>query len=249
MKKIIYASFIAVLLFNTGCGKKKSGPWAPDAINDTSQELIEKNIEEMGEGRWDKELYLDILKNQIEAYDDTQNAKDGLRSKLNHVYGKVLVKEGNLLMDDNCGNNHGKLGQVMAELKNFPNAEDAAELNKRYQEHQEMMNFISSMSAKQPVSSYSVGYDYSFESRIKSQAAAYLKKDIKCSYIKSRLSNPNFAERRRDYCNKIVDLFCQQTSFNQGAYNTLKSNVINVNGSIAPWEGKLASFKAKYASE
>ena len=47
MKKIIYASFIAVLLFNTGCGKKKSGPWAPDAINDTSQELIEKNIEEI----------------------------------------------------------------------------------------------------------------------------------------------------------------------------------------------------------
>ena len=103
MKTIIYAMSIATMLFYTSCTSCEGtdDSFRSHGSKSKSKELIDKNIDDLGEARWDKKNYLEIRDNQIATFKGTQNAKNALRSKLDNVYGKVLVKEGNLLMDNN----------------------------------------------------------------------------------------------------------------------------------------------------
>ena len=254
MKTIIYAMSIATMLFYTSCTSCEGtdDSFRSHGSKSKSKELIDKNIDDLGEARWDKKNYLEIRDNQIATFKGTQNAKNALRSKLDNVYGKVLVKEGNLLMDNNCGSNHNQLSQVMTELKDFPEAEHAAKLHARYQEHQEMLSFISSMYAKQNVRSFTDNYDKAFETRIKNKASEYLKKDIKCMAIKNKLNSTAsaFSARRNHFCNNIVNLYCQQSTYNRRDENLLRTKLQDVNGRIEPsWDNKLQDFKENHSTD
>ena len=253
MKKIIYVLCIASTLLYTSCNSCEGtdDSFRGHGGKSKSKELIDKNIDQLGEARWDKKNYQEIRDNQIASFKGTPNAKEALNEKLNNVYGKVLVKEGNLLMDNDCGSNHNRLSQVMAELKSFPNAENAGPLNARYKEHQEVLSFINTMYAKQAVRSYTDSYDRSFETRIKNQAAAYLKKDIKCAALKNKLNGTSaaFSARRRSFCESIVNLYCQKGSWNRGDENVLRSRLIDVNGRVeSSWENRLDRFRESHSN-
>ena len=102
MKKLFYLLCIVSTLLYTSCNSCEGtdDSFRGSGSKSKSKELIDKNIDHLGEARWDKKNYLEIRDNQIETFKGTQNAKSALRNKLDNVYGKVLVKEGNLLMDD-----------------------------------------------------------------------------------------------------------------------------------------------------
>lgn len=255
MKTVFYVMCIATTLLYTSCNScdGTDDSFRGHGSKSKSKELIDKNIDNLGEARWDKKNYQEIRNNQIATFKGTQNAKSALRNKLDNVYGKVLVREGNLLMDDNCGANHNKLSQVMAELKQFPNAENSKVLNARYKEHQEMVAFTNSMYAKQSVRSFNDKYDKSFETRIRNQADAYLKKDIKCAYIKNRLNNTGaaFSARRNSFCNAIINLYCQKSTYSLREENQLKANLRDANnGRIdGNWENRIQDFKDNHSNE
>lgn len=254
MKKTISLLYIVLALLLIGCGSddtsgrrgriKKPGS--------STKQLITKNIDKLGESRWDKKKYVEIRDNQIAILNGSQNAKRALLKKLDKVYSEVLVKEGNLLMDNNCGGNHNKLSQVMAELKNFPNAPQSAGLNERYKEHQEILSFVNSIGGKQHVRSYKDKYDTSYETKIKNQAAAFLKKDIKCAFLKNKLTSTNaaFKARRSNFCSSVVNLFCGQSSYSRAEDNILRDKIVKVNGRMEKsWEAKLDQFKARNLHE
>ena len=253
MKRIVYTLCFATTLLYSSCNgcEGTDDSFHSGSSKSKSKELIDGNIEKLGQERWNKQNYLEILNNQIATFKGTQNAKTALRSKLENVYGKVLVKEGNLLMSDNCSSNHKTLSLVIAELKNFPKAENREELEKRYIEHQEMLGFINSMYAKQKVTSYTDQYDRSFETTIKNKAANYLKREITCVTIRNGLNNTDaaFNARRKDFANKVVDIYCQQTSYNRKDYNVLITKLNNLNLKDNNWGVKLQEFKQKYSNE
>jgi len=252
MKRIVYLLSIAMALIVAGCGNdntKKNNRERTRSAKSSTKELISKNIDKLGESRWNKNSYLEIRDKQIEILNSTQNAKRALRNKLDRVYSEVLVKEGNLLMDNNCGSNHKTLTQVMEELKNFPDAPNSAELNARYSVHQEVLSFVNTINSKQRVRSYKDNYDYSFESKIKNKVATYLKKDIKCAFLKNKLNNTSsaFKTRRSNFCNTVVSLFCQQSSYSRAEDNVLRTKIKKVNGRMEKsWEAKLNNFKEKH---
>lgn len=255
MKKVFFMVVcVATVLLCMSCGgssSKVDGSFLGDGGGEQheARAIIDMNIADLGESRWSKENYLEIRNNQIATFKGTQEDIDALQIKLDGVYGDVLVREGNLLMDDNCASNHGKLSQVMAELKNFSKAADADKLQARYKEHQDMLSFITSMGAKQPVNSYTNFYDELFETRMKNQAASYLKKDIKCSYIKTKLANPNFSARRNHFCNSIVNLYCQKSSFSIADERALLNKISRVNGRVEPeWQRKIQAFKDQHSN-
>ena len=210
MKKILYVlCLVTPLLWGCNKNEHKDDSFRIKRPISQTKQMIDANINKLGASRWDKNNYLEIRDNQIGKTNLSKNAKDALIEKLERVYGQVLVKEGNLLMDNNCGKNHKQLSKVMEELKGFPKAEKAAELKNRYKEHQDLLAFANSISAPQNPRSYNDNYDYGFEKRIKNQAQAYLKKDIKCTEIKNKLSNYNaaFSTRCRNFCGSIVKLY------------------------------------------
>ena len=252
-KNIIIVLCFATALLYTSCNSCEGtdDSFRSGSSKSKSKELIDKNINDLGQERWNKQKYIEIRDNQIATFKGTQNAKTALRDKLDYVYGKVLVKEGNFLMSNNCGSNHKALSQVMTELKNFPKAENREDLEKRYNEHQEMLSFINSMYAKQKVNSYNDQYNKSFETDIKNKAGNYLKREISCVTIKNGLNNTDaaFSARRKDFANKVVDLYCQQTSYNRRDYNMIKTKLENLKLKDNSWELKMQDFKQKYSNE
>lgn len=252
-KNIIIVLCFATALLYTSCNSCEGtdDSFRSGSSKSKSKELIDNNINDLGQERWNKQKYIEIRDNQIATFKGTQNAKTALRGKLDNVYGKVLVKEGNLLMSNNCGSNHKTLSLVMTELKKFPKAENREDLEKRYNEHQEMLSFINSMYAKQKVNSYNDQYNKSFETDIKNKAANYLKREITCATIKKGLNNTDaaFSTRRKDFANKVVDLYCQQTSYNRRDYNMIKTKLENLKLKDNSWELKMQDFKQKYSNE
>ena len=252
-KRIIYVLCFVTSLLYTSCNSCEGtdDSFRSGSSKSKSKELIDKNINDLGLERWNKQKYIEIRDNQIATFKGTQNAKTALRGKLDNVYGKVLVKEGNLLMSNKCGSNHKTLSLVIAELKNFPNAEDREDLEKRYKEHQEMLSFINSMYAKQKVNSFNDQYNKSFETDIKNKAANYLKREISCVTIKNGLNNTAaaFNARRKDFADKVVELYCQQTSYNRRDYNLTITKLENLKLKDNSWELKMQDFKQKYSNE
>lgn len=218
MKHINLAITTVLLLFAfvvSGCGDKDGtgagGSKSAEKKKLSLQEVVKNNISEMEKNRWDRAAYIEIRDKQIEPMKATMVVKKGLRSSLDMAYSKVLVKEGNIILDKCDANLHKRLGEVMDELKNpeYRKAEGIAALEARFKEHREMLAFVSSMYAKQSVKSIGTVYDKSFETNVRNKAQSLLAKNPTCAYIKSRLQNldPIFRERREDYAKKLYKLY------------------------------------------
>ncbi len=246
MKNSILYILFAVLL--CACDGTSEG-YKPSAGGSKTKEVIEQNINDLESAEWNRSAYIEIKEQQINAFKGTPNQKDALQTKLDYIYGKVMVRDANKILDNCSSKQHKTLNAIMNELKNFAEAPGKAEVEEKYQKHQELLNFIPSMKKLQVVKDFTTKYDRSFESSIRTKVAAYQKTNPTCSYLNSELKKMDtyFTRRRNDYAQKIVDLYCSGTSYSSKDASRVISNINEACKKVSPeLREQMEQYKAQF---
>lgn len=239
MKKIVLMiTLCCVGLLFTGC-KHYVGDDESDGVKvDVTADVVRGNIDDLAKAAWDRDNYHAILDEQIPGLAD-EDTRESLTKNLKDVYAAVLVKEGNTLMDNNgCGPNHTRLNSVMNELKSdseFKKANGASALLSRYATHSAAIGFAQSISTSVTAASWDSNYDSSYENTKRAQAKSHIAKNPKCNYIKSILSESalkqKFAQRRRNFCNSLVEKFKKRSDHLPREGQMLIDNITRLQGS------------------
>ncbi len=246
MKRITLYFLLSIML--CACDGTSEG-YKPTAGGSKTKEVIEQNINDLEAAAWNRSAYVEIKEQQINTFKGTPNQKDALQTKLDYIYGKVMVRDANKILDDCSSKQHKTLNAIMTELKNFADAPGKAEVEEKYKKHQEVLNFIPSMRKLQTVKDFSTRYDRAFESKINKQVKAYQDTKPTCSYLNSELKKANtyFNRRREDYAQKIVDLYCSGTEYSAKNASRVISNINEACKKVSPeLKEKMDQFKAKF---
>lgn len=253
----------------SACGNSSSKKGKYNHKPSPTVEVIEKNIAEMEAKPWDKQVYLAIQDDQIDASTTiTEKAKKGLKQLLNVTYAKVLVREGNEILANCSQQKHKHLRNVMAELttlkkEKLPNLDSLdledqsySALKHKYEEHESMMKFVNGMHAKQHITNLNQDYDITFEKEIEAGVKERLAQKPTCIYIKKNLEDKDncFRKRREQYSADLVTLYCQDTVYVEAVERKVKSKINqyygNKYGGMKPeWQDKFRDFEEKYRRE
>ncbi|MFK8295145.1 hypothetical protein ACI760_03000 [Capnocytophaga canimorsus] len=213
--------------------------------------VIEKNINKMFDEKWNKNTYLEIKEKQLPLL-ELASEKEAMGALLNNLYGKQMVRDANKIMDGTCSKEHSLLDNLFKELNQFPKAVGLDELKKRKKKHDELQAFVYSLSKKQIVSSFRDRYDSSFEGQ-KRREASHLLVTAKptCESIKKGLENPEpfFARRQKQFCDDLVALYLQKTSFSKGDQNIVLGRLQFYKGDKSVWEKQIEEFEQKFNTE
>lgn len=157
-----------------------------------NKEAISRNIEALGSADWDAAVYGEILNNQISASTQlNEQDKEALVINLNKNYIDQVLRCADSIMDNACSGNHAKLKEMMAtladvepKLLNDYKAAERAALKQRLSLHDVMLSFSVSSSYNK---SWQQPYDYSYDSKKKSEAASYRAKKPTCTAVMAKI--------------------------------------------------------------
>lgn len=210
-------------------------------LNSAKYNAIIANIDNMGNNAWDTAVYNGILKKQFAFLKG--NEKRSAAKKLNNVYANVLVHDADSIMNTCCASHHkrgGMLDNLIAEYqshvqKNKEVNVDDKNIIDRKKKHDDVVSFIySTANNRQRVTNYTDRYDNSFEENARTKAARYKSEGYTCSYIGNELNNIQtsgyFNARKKDYCDKIYNLFTAQKNTVQ------QKNIISTIGGLVMYE-------------
>ncbi len=223
--------------------------YKPAAGGSKTKEVIEQNINQLESADWNRNAYIEIREQQIGVFSGTPNQKDALRTKLDFIYGKVMVRDANRILDACTYKQHKTLNAIMTELRNFADAPGRAEVEAKYQKHQDILSFITSMKRLQTVKDFNTRYDKSFETNIRKQAKAHQATRPTCSYLNGELKKVDtyFSHRREDYAEKIVELYCSGTEYSAKDAARVISNICDACGSVSPeLKEKMDHYEARF---
>ena len=216
-------------------------------------------LDSLAAAPWNPSEYrtLSELINSEELRSLSPEARIAFRSLLEADYCISMDNEARSMMGSaSCSNNHKRLDEMMAERKKFVDERTSIgkSVRESYDRHQQMMRLVGSFSSKQTVNAFTDKYDTVFEEKKKKEAATALKDNRPvCSYLKKNLEKPNFASRRKDYCEKILSLYEQHVrqagQVDNGQFNALEGNLLNTygrahEGEMKAWQARLDNLKA-----
>lgn len=184
-----------------------------------------------------------------------------LTSLLNINYCHSMDTIMHIIMAGECSNNH----KLLNELYSLRTGKEYGEIDKNsalhgqvkksYEKHKNMLSFIGSATAKQNnITSWNTPYDEQTENSKKKEAGTYLASKPTCkSSVKSLESIKNgsaFKNRRKDYCEKILELYLQKDTWSQKdervLFGLLNSTFIDNypnEPEVAIWNEKIKEFR------
>ncbi len=184
-----------------------------------------------------------------------------LTTLLNINYCHSMDTIMHIIMAGECSNQH----KLLDELYSLRNGADYSEIGKNsslhnqvkesYDKHKKMLSFISGATTKQTkITSWNTDYDESTENTKKKEAATYLSSKPTCKSSINKLENIKngsaFKNRRKDYCEKILELYLQKDSWTYqdekrlyGRLNSTYSDKYPNDPQIAVWDEQIKGFK------
>ncbi len=172
-----------------------------------------------------------------------------------------------ILTVNTCKNNHNLLEEVHATRVKEDFASISTNLNSEvdqlYKTHKEIQSFISNAKRdRQDVHSYQEEYDIITENKLKQKASDYLKKGMKCDEINTGLQSVAngsvFKNRRKDFCDKVVQLYLNAGEYSSQEQRKLGSKIRSfseffdkrgepLNDDAKKWVKDLQTFEMEHA--
>lgn len=249
MKKFFeYMSVIVIVLFSSCEGTSQT--YKPKASKSYTKEVINTNIEKMGQAPWCKKNYNEIRIEQISLL-KLPSEKEALKKKLDFTYTNILIRDGNKIMDESCSTQHKELEDLLMELKHFPGTKGDRALFDRKELHDKIVGFIKTMDSRQNVRRFKDTYDYKTEREKEREAKEYLATNPKCKFIVDNLTNckSKALTRRKRYCDAIVELYLKEEEFDVGNENIVISNLRAYPGNISKWLQQIEIFREEKSLE
>lgn len=259
-KRSAYLSVISIftlaILFvglMSSCGDERSDPYKKGSSGKITKKTIEKNIDSLGARYWDKTNYTNIITKQIDKSSTLRpTEKQSLKSRLDRTYADVLVRDANKIMSGTCSSEHSDLNAIMKELESFNKfnsytAGDKENVKTRKSVHDEQNRF--SVSTTCNVSDWRDSYDSGYDSEKLQEAAAIRATNPTCKSIQQKVDanavRKKLAQRKEYYYRRIVDLYCQQSSWNSADDRIIRSRIRNSSNYTALKE-KIEQFREKH---
>lgn len=255
MKYIILSLFTFITLLFPSCEGTISGSSKKTSSGSATFKLVISHIDSMGCSAWNKTVYLNIKDKQIPML-QMQTERTAALEDLTATYGKVLVRDANVLLNKGCiqPKSHEMLSLLFTELKDFPDAIGRADVVALKEVHDKAAAFVNSGVGIQRVYSYDDEYDTSYEREHIKQAESYLQNtDVKCTETRARLNKlttpSGYVSRRKAFCKDIVSRYQDCTDSSLRAKNIAYGRLNICNGMvnkevIADWKEQIdAHFK------
>lgn len=253
MKKLLTILFsISVLLASLCSCEGKMDVNGKKTTGSKTKQAIQENIAELGGKPWNKSLYLEIKDNQIPGIREPERAKNALQALLDKTYCDVMVAEGTQILSACTKAQHSHLDALMKELGLFNEVTGKADLEAKYKEHQDLLAFLPKMRAQQSVKTYTDKYDVAFETNMKKQVADQKAKNPTCAYVNDELKKMDsyFKIRRNNYAKKLVEKYCECTSYNRSDELKVKSLIRSACNNIPEaLEAQMEEFKQRFEAQ
>lgn len=243
MKMNIFLMVLCLLFGCIACQQPSKSSNEGTAYKSQSYKLVEKNIMEMASKPWSKATFIEIKEKQIPMLKKNSERKSA-NILLDTEYSKLLVRDAKGILEAGCPNGNGShklLGQLLNELKAYPNVPGLPEIKSAKQLHDEASRFTQIAVGRQSVSNYRTSYNRSHETTQMAKAKKYLDNaQLKCKSIRNRMDNLTRASayhsRRRAYCEAIVESYLECTNPAKSELNAAKANLSIYTGSTIAWK-------------
>lgn len=223
-----------------------------------TEKLVKRHIDELANVTDWADAQVKYAKNMI-AIDSVikrSNLKGDMKTLNNKNYCHSMDTIMQIIMGkSDCANYHGKkkngeLYAIHAERAKYSdiNSPIHTQVEQAYKNHEDMLSFIGNAGVGQNVTSWSTPYDEKTENNKKRETQNYLNTNPTCKQIIDGLNNIKsgaaFKGRRKNYCEKILELYLQKDTWTLGEEKKLKGLLNSTYGSIIDeWQNKIDTFR------